>query len=61
MNLPPYLGFVFTAQLLHMHQLGYEITHHTLARIKALPVYFLVPPSETMQDFSLYIACSIKS
>jgi hypothetical protein len=43
MNLTPYLGFVFTAQLMHMHQPEYEITHHTFARIKALPVFFWFP------------------
>jgi hypothetical protein len=40
MNFTPYLGFVFTAQLMHMPQLECEITLHTLARIKALPIFY---------------------
>jgi hypothetical protein len=53
MHLPLYLGFVFTAQLLHMQQPGYEITHHTLARIKALPVLFFGSPFRDYARFLL--------
>jgi hypothetical protein len=60
MNLILYLGFVFTAQLMHMHQPEYEITHHTLAIIKALPVFFCSPFRDYARFIFLYTACSNK-
>jgi hypothetical protein len=59
MNFTPYLGFVFTAQLMHMPQLECEITLPTLARIKAFPV-FCSPSRDYTSYFFLNTTCSSK-
>jgi hypothetical protein len=57
MKLTPYLGFVFTAQLIHMHQSEYEITHHTLARIKALSVLFFWFTLQRLCKIFFFVHC----
>jgi hypothetical protein len=61
MNFTSYLGFVFTAQLMHMYQPEYEITHHPFARLQALPVFLLWFILQRLcKIFFLYTVCSNK-